>query len=223
MNCCGKLHRILGRCWLAASLVLASGCLRFLHPIPSLRPDVLEPCRAADPSCREHVYVFLIQGVDPFDLCNLRGVGDYIQELGFAHTHFGQLYHVFQFDREIHRIHQCDPDARFVLIGFSCGANIACYLAHNAAKDGITINLLVYLGGNTLENTPHDRPENAARVVNILASGCIWNGTWFDDALNVHETDVWHFGSPTHPATLEILASELAKLERAGARQSGER
>jgi hypothetical protein len=31
-----------------------------------------------------------------------------------------------------------------------------------------------------------------------------------DRAENIHETDVFHFGSPSHPYTLEVLARELA-------------
>jgi hypothetical protein len=68
----------------------------------------------------------------------------------------------------------------------------------------------MYLGGNTLKNTPEDQPENAREIVNILATGCIWNGAQMDRAQNYNVSDVFHFGSPTHPLTLEVLARELA-------------
>jgi hypothetical protein len=59
---------------------------------------------------------------------------------------------------------------------------------------------------------PADRPENTTTIVNILACGCIWNGAQMDGAINLEESDVFHFGSPRHPRTLEILTNELTEL-----------
>src|SRR5262249_52683765 len=38
----------------------------------------------------------------------------------------------------------------------------------------------------------------------------IWNGTTFDGAENLNYSGVWHFGSPSHLKTLEVLARELS-------------
>ena len=73
-------------------------------------------------------------------------------------------------------------------------------------------DLLVYLGGNTLHNTPHDQPENAGHIVNVLAHGSVWNGDTLDRAENLQAGDVGHFGSPTHPTTVEALARGLAEV-----------
>src|SRR5439155_11479436 len=116
------------------------------------------------------VHVFLIHGMDPLDFANLSGVRDYIQSLGFIKTHYGQLYHLWEFKKELRRVHEEDPEARFVLIGFSFGANMVRELANAVKQDGIVIDLLVYLGGNTLENTPPNRPDHVLHIVNILAS-----------------------------------------------------
>jgi hypothetical protein len=192
---------------LAASL---AGCLSFVHPVAKPAPELAAPCQAAAKCGRDHVYVFLVHGLDPFDLANLRGVRDYVNALGFCKTYYGQLYHRWYFEHELHRIHREDPQARFVVIGFSYGANVARCLAQSARRADIPVELLVYLGGNTLENTPEDQPENVREIVNILAAGCIWNGAQMDRAQNYHVTDVFHFGSPTHPLTLEVLAREMA-------------
>jgi len=197
---------------LAAGLVTGSGCMCYLHPIEPAQRDLIEPCRGVPKCARDHVYIFFVHGMDPLDCANLTGVRDHVQELGFHKTFYGQLYHGPLFEKEIRRIHQEDPDARFVLVGFSFGANVVRSLAQTAKADGVTIDLLVYLGGNTLKNEPHDQPENACRIVNILASGCIWNGDTMDRADNIHEPDVWHFGTPTHKATLEKLTQELAEV-----------
>ena len=196
----------------ASSLLALPGCLSFCHPIPTPPPELAQPCRA-QPSCsRDHVYVFLVHGMDPLDYANLEGVQHYLNELGFNKTYYGQLYHGGTFQKEVRRIHREDREARFVLVGFSFGANVVRSLTRAVKDEGVTVELLVYLGGNTLENCPRDRPENAVRIINILASGCIWNGDTLDGAENTHLPDVWHFGSPSHRHTLERLAQVLAEI-----------
>lgn len=186
-----------------------SGCFH-LHSIHSPPPDWVEPCQIIPQCARGHVYIFLVHGFDPIDCSNLAGVRDYVQCLGFTKTYYGQFYHTSHFEKEVRRIHQEDPHARFVLIGFSLGANQVRTLAQSVKDDGISIDLLVYLSGNTLKDIPRDRPENACRIVNILAQGCIWNGATLEGAENVQVRKVGHFGSPTHHYTLETLARELA-------------
>jgi hypothetical protein len=205
-----------GRAWqplMCLVFVLApacSGCMSFLHPVEPAKIDQSAECLTLPVGCREHVYVFFVHGMDPLDYANLTGVRNYVQELGFHKTYYGQMYSAGQFGREIRRIREADPEARFVLIGFSFGANFVRDLTISAGKENIPIDLLVYLGGNTLENRPQDQPENAARIINILASGLIWNGDTLDRAENLQEPDVWHFGTATHPHTLNLLAHELA-------------
>jgi hypothetical protein len=202
--------RVAGVFLLAGTALVGGGCLKFCHPVPPPPPERAGQCLQFHEDCRNHVHVFLIHGMDPFDFANLEGVRDYVQALGFIKTHYGQLYHTWKFRDEVKQLHADDPDARFVLIGFSFGANMVRNLANAVRDDGVTIDLLVYLGGNTLENVPDDRPDHCLQIVNILAAGCIWNGATLDGAQNYHFTNVWHFGSPTHPQTLEILARELA-------------
>jgi hypothetical protein len=201
--------RRLGWAVLAAALVAAPGCMRCLHPIPADLWPKGEHCPSLPQPCRDHVYVFFIHGVDPLDYANLGGVRDYVNALGFPKTYLGQMYHTASVVKEVRRVHAEDPLARFVLVGFSFGANCARNVAHAVAEDGVTIDLLLYLGGNTLEDCPHDRPANAAKLVNILACGCVWNGTQFEDGVNISYDDVYHFGSPTHSQTLALLAEEL--------------
>jgi hypothetical protein len=206
----GTVLRVLGHAFLAAVVAGATGCLSFVHPVAPPKPELLHPCQAVPQCCRDHVYIFMVHGLDPLNLCNLSGVRAYLHQLGFTKTYYGQLYHAWWFEKELHQIHHDDPQAHFVLIGFSYGANVVRHLAHSAEREDIPIDLLVYLGGNTLENIPDDQPENAAHIVNVLAAGCIWNGAMLDRAENIHVTDVLHFGSPTHPRTLEALARAMA-------------
>jgi hypothetical protein len=189
--------------FLVALLVLVAGSM--------CRVDAAQtgaPTRASPSNC-DHVYIFIIQGFSPTDMAKLHQLQDYIHELGFHKTYYNAFYQRSQVDTEIRRIHAEDPEACFVLIGFSFGANAARSACQAVKGDGICIDLLVYLGGNTLRDIPEDQPENAAKIYNILAWGCIWNGHTMSRAENIQATDCWHFGSPMHPYTLDMLAREL--------------
>jgi hypothetical protein len=196
---------------LAALLFAAPGCLCCLHPVDPPKREMLEPCAAAPRECRGHVYFFLVHGADPLDAANLEGLRDWVQSLGFPKTYYGQMYHASYFEGEIKRLHREDPDARFVLMGFSLGANKVRDIAQEVKADGVTVDLLVYCGGNSLANVPDNTPDNCLKVVHILTQyGSDWMGVPLDGAENARVTDVFHFGSPTHLHTRETLARELA-------------
>lgn len=194
-------------CVLGILSLVHTGCLRWLHPV---RPLDLHECLTLPKGCNRHVYIFFVHGLDPLDFCNLKGVCRYCQDLGYTQTYYGQLYHVPRFVKEIRRIHECDPFARFVLVGFSAGANQVRNMANRLGQEGITIDLLVYMGGNTLKNEPRSRPANALRILHILGTGYIWKGEPISGVENIHHPDAWHFGTPTHRGTLQRLAQELA-------------
>jgi hypothetical protein len=176
-------------------------------------PALVETCQALPTSCRGHVHVFLLNGLDPVNYGNLTGLRDYIHTLGFAKTYFGQIYHVWWCEKEIRNIHREDPDARFVLIGFSLGSNVAYEVARGVKQDGIYIDLLVFLSGNHFASPmPHQRPENVGRVVNLLAGGLMGGRGERDWAENVRLSGTQHFDPPTHPSTLEVLSKELTDL-----------
>ncbi len=205
----GRWPRRLVRTALALTLLSGAGCLSFCHPVPPPTKEMVAECAALPDGCRNHVYIFLIHGLDPLDAANLNGLNDYLHALGYIKTYYVQLYHLWYLHKELARIHKEDCEARFVLIGFSFGANMVREVAQEARAEQCVIDLMVYLGGNTLEDVPYDRPDNVLKYVNILAAGCIWNGAQLEGAENIHVTDVFHFGSPTHKRTLEVLRREL--------------
>jgi hypothetical protein len=205
-------RRLLHFLFFVIALLAGPGCLSYLHPIEPMQNPAQAFCLEIPRCCRDHVYVICVNGLDPLDYSNQSGLRDYIHELGFNKLYNGEMYHTWYFEKEIERVHQEDPEARFVLIGFSWGANCARAIAHDAGEKNIPIDLLVYLGANTFDNEPRSQPENAARILNILAEGLIWNGDMLDRAENLQVKGVWHFGSPTHPKTLELLESELTQV-----------
>jgi hypothetical protein len=208
------LREVLSCCWSAVValglMATSSGCMSFLHPVdPNARQNA-QFCMDLPEYSRSHVYIFLIHGLDPFDYADLRGVRDYLNGLGFNKVYYGQLYHTLFFEKEIARLHREEPEAHFVVIGFSVGASMARDVALAAKEKGVPIDLLVYLCGTALFEGDRERPENVHRVVSILPQ-VQWNADSFpEDVETIRESGIWHFAAPTHPRTLETLAHEIA-------------
>src|SRR5262249_54711773 len=134
----GSWRRLLGRCLLAAGLSGASGCLQFLNPVPAPPAEVTQPCEAVPACSRQHVHVFLANGVDPLSLGNLSGVREHLHSLGFTRTYYGQVYHTHWLKQELRRAHKDDPEGRFVLVGYGCGVGTVRALARAMCQEGIS-------------------------------------------------------------------------------------
>lgn len=199
-------------CLLAASLLATLGCLSGFHPIRPPHDWAVAPPPTPPRACQDHVYVFFVHGLDPLDYANLSGLRKFVHDLGYTRTYFGQVFHGPQFEKEIRQIERMDEQARFVLIGFSAGANVVRTIANDLARDDIPIDLMVYLGGNTLEDEARNRPANVGKVLHILCSGYVWKGYDIQGAENIRYPDKWHFDSPSHPETLRRLAEELLEV-----------
>jgi hypothetical protein len=195
--------------WLLATTPLAAGCLSYLHPVVPLPAEQADPCRTLPKPCREHVYIFMLSGLDALNCGNLSGVRHYLNCLGFLNTYHGQLYHAPCFDSEIRRLHKKDPDARFVLIGYGLGCPMVRAMARAVHSDGITIDLLVLLDGDGHTLELGEPPPNAGHVLNLQAVWLTGKGHALEGAENCELPDVGHFGLPTHQETLHLLALEL--------------
>jgi pimeloyl-ACP methyl ester carboxylesterase len=187
------------------------GCLRFCHPIAPLPPEEVRDTFELPTGCKNRVYVFLLHGVDLFDAANLAGLQEYLHSLGYLKTYYGQPFHAFYYAKEIAAIRKREPNARFVVVGFSYGATLVRDLTRDLGKQGIEVDLLVYVDGSRLGEQPLDRSPNVRKVVNILAFD---RGDEYKvpDAENLCYNDVWHFGTVTHPDTLRMFVRELAQV-----------
>src|SRR6266571_8540722 len=105
--------RGLAGCALALALLCGPGCLSCTHPIDPPQEDCTAHCLAVPDCCKDHVYIFLINGLDPLEYANLRGVRGHLYALGFSQTYYAQLYHGHSIKKEVCRLHEEDPDARF--------------------------------------------------------------------------------------------------------------
>jgi thioesterase domain-containing protein len=174
--------------------------------------DEAEYARQLPAEAKQHVYLFFLNGLDPLEFGQLSGLRDYCRDLGFNKSWYGQFYHRWYFQRVIEDVWQRDPEARFVIVGFSAGALAARDMANALHRENIPVALLVYIGGATLTNSPRNRPENVGRVIHVRANDPIFRGWAIEGADNVKCQDVWHFGTPLHPETRRRLAEALAEI-----------
>jgi hypothetical protein len=199
-----RWNREIVRLLVTAALATGSGCLGFLNPVEPPVPEVKHSCCYLPKYERDHVYVFFLNGIDPVNYGNLTGIRDYVQELGFRKTYYGQLYHLAYFADEIHGIHQHEPDAHFVVVGFGRGARKIRSLAATVEAEGIPIDLMVYLDGKLPEGTG---------IENGPVSGHFQNEQFCSEP-GQHQ-DLWLFGNPTCRQTLELLGHQLSQIAAA--------
>lgn len=210
--CAGPLH--------AQPLVNNYGLGSIFHPIQEPPSIPLPPgCVGQNyVCCTDHVYVFGINGFNPLCTGNFNGLMRYIREHGFPHTYFEQLYSSRWYADEIRKIRHCDPQAKIALIGFSWGANAVRGLANHLNEEGIQIDLLIYLVGDLVGDTPESKPANVCRIVNIRAKGLVllggdlfFNGEDIAGAHN-HMLTCRHILVPSRRETVELIMGELYTL-----------
>lgn len=208
----GRFWRTLARSLLLAGWTVSVGCvsLKQLYPLADPPAEVLHPCQELPRCVRDRVVIFLLAGLDPLDCADLSGLRECLVARGFSRVYFGQPFHSAGFTGEIRRLHGGDPETRFVLIGHGAGAGVARGMAHLLKRDGIIIDLLVYLDGG-LKNVPRNRPDNVCRLINIR-SASLGRGDLLNNADNVDVPDACHFGLPGHSATVQTLTDALLHL-----------
>lgn len=163
-------RRNLGSWLLAASLVASPGCLTLCPHSLELPPECMQACRELPCCSRGRVFVFLIDGFDPLDGCGVSCVRRSLIDLGFIKVYDGHFYHSNWFADEMRRIHAEEPDAHFVVVGFSTGAETARSLAECVAADDITVDLLAVVDGPLWTAAIPEKPENVVRVVHLPGS-----------------------------------------------------
>jgi hypothetical protein len=195
--------------------------MSFVHRLGAPPAPLLQACHAVPVEARNRVYLFAVNGLDPLYQGNLNGLCANMQQLGFANVYCGQLWQINAFRDQIGAIRRTDPDARIAVLGYSAGATRVCQLAHDLQKQGVALDLLVYLGGDQIANTPACRPANVGQILNITGHGWLLhgrdlfcNGADLDGAKN-QRLDVRHMLLPTRAETVESLAVHLSALAQA--------
>lgn len=174
-------RRNLGSWLLLASLVASPGCLTLAPQMLDLPPECVQACHSLPCCSRGRVFVFLIDGFDPLDCCGVTRVRRSLIDLGFIKVYDGHFYHAAWFADEMRRLHAEEPDAHFVVAGFSTGAETARSLAESVGPDGITVDLLAVVDGPLWTAADPHKPENVVRVIHL--PGCAAAGQPLADEL----------------------------------------
>jgi hypothetical protein len=232
--------RLAGWLWagIAILAVVAAGPLAQAEPIvpaPGGRPPTLAEaagegqgiaasplqalCAAVPPGCREHIHVFFINGCDPFGYGDLSGLCDCVKGLGFKQAKYGQMYNSSAFGQDIRQIKMTDPNAYVAVVGYSLGARCAWNLTQGLQKEGLTIDLLVYIAPAAMGSGPSTRPDNALRIVNITGWSASWSTDRMDDRAENHHLGTGHFSVPTHSETVQAVVNALVELAGGPAKQ----
>jgi hypothetical protein len=190
--------------------------MSFVHPVQKPDDSALARCRQLPPECRQRVHIFVCNGLDPFCFGNLNGFCHVVRAQGFDNVYFGQIWEPAAIERKIVEVRRCDPGARIVLFGYSLGAIDARRICNRLKVQNMTIDLLVYLGGDLVRDRPDSRPENAGRVLNITGHGFVitggdllFRGEDISGAINVR-LDERHILLPSRAASLDLFLNALA-------------
>ena len=201
-----------------APLTLAADDFSHVHPLSAPGPHIEKLGQSVPQEIKDHTYLFFINGLDPYYLANFRGQCQYMKTLGYSNAYCGQMNHTSLFRQMINQIRKDDAEARVVVIGYSIGANYARTLANLLKDDGVHVDLLVYLGGDTIKDGAQSRPDNVGRVLNINGHGMIllgydllFHGDDIKGAAN-HRLDARHFLLPTRPESMELLVSYVVEM-----------
>jgi hypothetical protein len=200
------------RCALALGVLAGTAGPGCCAAFPAQPAEVREYCAGLDQCRRQHVYVFMINGLTivPHIYGSLDGYGEALPALGYTHLSVGTHYDRWKYLNQIRCIYQSDPQARIVLIGYSIGGSVVHSVARTLEKEGIPIALLVYLDAHTFVNNFHHRPGNVCRAICITSSGLVLKGrTVYEADAVYHVEGAWHLGVPKTEAVRLTLACEL--------------
>jgi hypothetical protein len=194
-----------------AVLIASSGCMALNpHPIP-LAPECTTDCAEIPCSCRGKVYVFLMSGFDLFDMDRVNDFRTALIHAGFTKVYNGQFYHDTYFASEIHRLALEEPDARFVIVGFSLGADYAVSLAESVGHYGIPVSLLASVDPYWWSSAPTTNPPNVQQVMHIHGEPLLFpNRT--SAGMDVQIPETFPTNITSNPLTVEALARALASV-----------
>jgi hypothetical protein len=150
-------------------------------------------------ACRKHLYVYMIHGVTPSTDCGLEALQYKLSACGFAKIGVGECASAPLLYFEIKHTLKCDPDARFVLVGYDFGAAAAVCLARELGAKGVPVEALVLLD-------PLACGAPGVRTL-VITSGTTTTSVPCTEHVVV--SDAGHFKLPAHPRTAEAITDLL--------------
>ncbi len=157
--------------------------------------------------CRGQVYVFMFHGLTPSCDSGLDALRLKLAESGFAKVGVAELAGSLCVAGEIDKIRKCEPDAKFVLIGYDLGGAAAVCVARDLTKKGIPVEAVVLLD-------PVKCGEPCGLRTLLVTSGTTASTVPFTDRLIV--SDATHAKLPAHPLTSGAIVEWLKEIAANG-------
>jgi hypothetical protein len=125
-----------------------------------------------DLASRNRVYVYIVNGNDPFSNDGIAKLRTKLNEAGFAKVSSGGLFYSWYFASTIRKQHAADPEPRFIIVGYGFGVTIAESLAAKLHGEGVPIDSVIALAPRTIPgwnatpeaNVPHISLDAATAV-----------------------------------------------------------
>ena len=185
---------------LLATVLANTGCVTCCHKSYQKALQNGAECDLPAP-CRNQVYVFLIHGVTPSTECGLGTLRVKLAESGFAKVGVGELASALEIACEVKKIRACEPEARFVFVGYDVGGAAAVCLARELSGKGVPVDGVVLLD-------PLACKEACGVRTLLITSGNSTSTVAHSERLTV--PDASHFKLPAHPVTVAAI-TELLK------------
>jgi len=205
-----------GRNWLigaiAAVALTQAGCTTCCHKGYEKSLERGPECELPA-ACRNQVYVFLINGVTPPTHNGLNALRMKLSENGFAKVGIADLAGALGVEHEIKKIRACEPDAKFVLVGYDVGAAVAVCDARHLTSKGIPVEAVVLLD-------PVGTKEVCCVPTLLIASGK--KPGMVPHSKQIVVPDANHFTLPAHPITVATITDLLATIAVNGYQAAGD-
>jgi pimeloyl-ACP methyl ester carboxylesterase len=197
---------------LAAVAAFQTGCVSHCHKTHAAARDRGPDCDLPA-ACRNTVHVFLFDGLSPGGSCAMNTLRTELAHNGFAKVGIGSPASGFCALTEIDEIVACDPEAKFVLVGYDVGGGAAAHTARSLAKKGIAVQALVLLDPVACGN------ELPARTL-LVSSGKAHPSAPHSSRVTV--PDASHAKLPAHPTTVAVVTELLREVAVSGYIEAGD-
>jgi hypothetical protein len=203
----GRVRYCLG---LAILTLALPGCLLLRQPAPLPPSDGIVEYVDFHDDGRAGVYIFFVNGNDPFGLANLKGVRDYFCKLGYPRTYFGGIAHECWMAEELVCIHRDHPGSRFIVVGFDYGADAARNIAQAGLNRGATIDMLLFLEPKGRVFNAPAADSGIVRTVVVQGKSLLQQSAPIAGAEIITVASKHRYQVPTRPEVIELLESEAA-------------
>jgi hypothetical protein len=174
-------------------------------------PGAQAGCPVLPAGCRERIHIYMINGLSLLPCLggSMTRLAPCIEALGFCKPKVASHYSRWAFQNDIRRVHREDPRAHFVLVGYSMGGGVVHAIAQALEKDGIFIDLMVYIDAHGFFQDLNRRPSNVGKIVSMNCSSWLLAGKGRPGEECHHIDTCFHLAAPRQKETLQILAGEL--------------